>query len=378
VNAIFMAEGAGGIGRYVTELIPALLSSEPSMSLSVFTSSKAPADFREAAWAGEVEWSVLPKGPDSHWNVHETLLALPVLARRRRLDVLHSPANVGPVVLPGVANVLTLHDLIWLREPELVGMSARARTSTRLLARAAARAADRVITGAEVAAADLTATFGVPRAKIDVVPHAARAPHVAPAPEDGVRKRLGLGSRRVVLSVGQRRPYKNLESLVRALAAVDDQDVALVLAGAPGPSDAPIEALGAELGVADRVILCSWLEEEDLEALYALATCVMQPSLIEGFGLPVLEAMVRGAPVGCSDRSTLGEIAGDAALTFDPGDQAAITQAMRRLLGDAALRDDLARRGAARASGYTWERTARATAEVYRRAAARGARGVAA
>jgi glycosyltransferase involved in cell wall biosynthesis len=325
-----------------------------------------------------VEWSVLPKGPESHWNVHETLLALPVLARRRHLDVLHSPANVGPVVLPGVANVLTLHDLIWLREPELVGMSARARTTTRLLARAAARAADRVITGAEVAADDLTATFGVPRAKIDVVPHAARPPRVDPAPEDDVRARLRLGTRQVVLSVGQRRPYKNLESLVRALAAIEDDDVALALAGAPGPSDAVVEALAAELGVADRVILCSWLAEEDLEALYALATCVLQPSLIEGFGLPVLEAMIRGAPVGCSDRSTLAEVAGDAALTFDPHDQAAVTQAMRRLLGDPALREDLARRGAARASTYTWERTARSTAATYRRAVERDTRAVAA
>jgi len=371
VNAVFMTEGAGGTGTYVTELVAALIAAGSDLELTVFTGREAPPEFRHADWAAEVRWVDFPKGPASRWNTLEVLLAIPPLALARRLDLVHSPAGIGPLRVPRVTRVVTLHDLIWLHEAERVGLPARARLVTRTLAFAAARDARRVITGAEEAARDIAATVGIPRTKIDVVPHGVRArARAEPAPEPELRARLGLGDGRVVLAVAQRRPYKNLDALVRALPGLPS-DIVLVLAGAPGPAELALRALASELGVAQRVVIPDWLPAADLEGLYALATCFALPSFMEGFGLPVLEAMLRGVPVACSGQSALAEVAGDAALLFDPSEQAQITAALERLLADAGLRADLVKRGRARAAEFTWERTARATLASWRRALSR-------
>jgi glycosyltransferase involved in cell wall biosynthesis len=144
-----------------------------------------------------------------------------------------------------------------------------------------------------------------------------------------------------------------------------------VLAGAPGPAEPELRALADELGVAERVVMPDWLDAGDLEGLYALATCFVLASLAEGFGLPILEAMARGVPVACSDASTLPEVAGDAALLFDPHDQQAIDDSIARLLADAQLRARLIDAGRARAAEFTWKRTAELTRATYERVVAR-------
>jgi glycosyltransferase involved in cell wall biosynthesis len=142
----------------------------------------------------------------------------------------------------------------------------------------------------------------------------------------------------------------------------------LVLPGYPTAHEAELRARAASAGVAADVRFPAWVSAEELEGLWALAQAFVFPSLYEGFGLPVLEAMTRGVPVACSDASSLPEVAGDAALLFDPHDEAAIAGALRRLLDDEALREQLRARGLARASEFTWQRTARLTLESYRRA----------
>jgi len=143
-----------------------------------------------------------------------------------------------------------------------------------------------------------------------------------------------------------------------------------VLPGSPTPHEAELRRLAAELGGADRVRFPEWLEPEQLEGLYAIAACFVLPSFEEGFGLPVLEAMARGTPVCCSDASSLPEVAGDAALLFDPGSAEAIRAAVARVLGDPGLAARLAERGRARAATFTWRRTAEATLASYGRAIA--------
>jgi glycosyltransferase involved in cell wall biosynthesis len=172
-----------------------------------------------------------------------------------------------------------------------------------------------------------------------------------------------------VLCVAQKRPYKNLGVLIRALPELPVESV-LVVPGAPTPYEAELRALATELGVENRVRFPAWVSETELEALYRLASCFVLPSLIEGFGLPVVEAMARDVPVACSDRPALPEVAGDAAVYFDPEDQAEVTAAIRRLLEDFALRETLVARGRERARLFTWERTAEATLASYRRAVA--------
>jgi glycosyltransferase involved in cell wall biosynthesis len=287
--------------------------------------------------------------------------------------VLHSPANVGPLASPGIARVVTLLDLIWLHRPEEWDAKRWTRFTTRTLSLWSARRADRVLAISEAAAADFPRSAGLDPARIDVAPLGVRMPPpgAIATPEDELRARLGLGSRPIVLSIAQKRAYKNLGALIRALPELPREPV-LVLGGPTGDDEPRLRALADELGVAERVRFLDWIEDADLTTLYRVAACFSLPSLIEGFGLPILEAMSHGTPVACSNRWSLPEVAGDAALLFDPDDQAAVTTALRRLLEDRALAEQLGRDGVERARAFTWERTARATLASYRRATGRG------
>jgi glycosyltransferase involved in cell wall biosynthesis len=373
LNLVFYGEAPGGTGTYVRELVRALLLRDDAPELTLFVSRAAPAALRSQPWAGEVEWVTLPYGPESRANVPEVMAALPALSRRHGLDVLHSPANVGPLASPGVARVVTLLDLIWLHRPDEWDPSARVRFATRTLSLWSARRAHRVLAISQAAAADFPHSAGLDPAKIDVAPLGVRlpGPGTPATPERELRERLRLGNGPIVLSVAQKRPYKNLGALIRALPELPAGTV-LVLAGPSADHERELRAIAAELGVADRVRFEDWLEDPDLEGLYRAAACFALPSLIEGFGLPVLEAMARGTPVACSDRWALPEVAGDAALLFDPEDPQAVTSALRRLLEDRELAARLAARGRERASEFTWQRTAEITLAAYGRALGRG------
>jgi glycosyltransferase involved in cell wall biosynthesis len=174
-----------------------------------------------------------------------------------------------------------------------------------------------------------------------------------------------LGDAPVVLCVAQKRPYKNQEALIRSLPELDR--AVLVLPGFATAYEQELRDLAGSLGVLDRVRFPTWVSEPDLEGLYGLATVFALPSLIEGFGLPVLEAMARDVPVACSNRPALPEIAGDAALLFDPDRQDEVTGALRRLIEDHRFAEGLVAKGRERAALFTWERTALATVATYRR-----------
>jgi len=172
-----------------------------------------------------------------------------------------------------------------------------------------------------------------------------------------------------VLSASAKRPHKNLARLLQALARIPlARRPVLVVPGYPTPYEDELRALAAGLGARDDVVFPEWVDAAELEGLYALAAAVVFPSLYEGFGLPVLEAMVRGVPVACSNRSSLPEVAGEAALLFDPEDVAGIAEAIERLLSDRDLAERLARAGREQAARFSWERTAEQTVESYRRA----------
>jgi glycosyltransferase involved in cell wall biosynthesis len=370
LNLIPIGARAGGVGSYAKELAGAL-ASRGDLELHLFVSRDAPD-------------SLVPDGPDQAPRVTRLPVhlsgpplhlaaqfgAIPALALARRLDVVHSPANAGPVRIPSVASIITLHDTIWARAPDDWGSRAAVRTMYRV-ALPTVRRADRVVAVSADAARDIQELFGIPAERIDVAHHGVRGAEAAVAtPESELRARLGLGSAPVVLCVAQKRPYKNQEALVRALAREGLEDVRLALPGARTPYEDRLRQLAAELGVADRIHLLGWVTDADLEGLYQLAACVALPSRLEGFGLPVLEAMARGVPVACSDRTAMPEVAGDAAVLFDPDDPAALAGALRRLLRDGELRERLVALGLARAAGFTWAAAADATVASYRRALA--------
>jgi glycosyltransferase involved in cell wall biosynthesis len=371
LNLVPLTQDGGGIARYGVELAAALARRD-DVELRLFTALDAPAELREADWLGRVRVTRFPvrvSGPPVHLAAQ--FAAIPALALAHRLDVVHSPANAGPVGVPGVRWVVTLHDTIWLRSPEDWG-TPRAVRSMHRVAIPTVRRADRVITGTEDAARDIEQMLGVPRSRMDLAYHGVRVNPAAPATAAGeLRRSLRLGDAPVILCVAQKRPYKNQEALVRALADPRLASAVLVLPGRPSDYEARLEEQARELGVEDRVRLPDWLPDADIEGLYRLATCVALPSRQEGFGLPAIEAMARGVAVACSDRGALREVVGDAALLFDPGDDGAAATALAQLVSDEGLRARLAGRGRERAARFTWEAAADATAASYRRALGR-------
>jgi glycosyltransferase involved in cell wall biosynthesis len=368
-----LIDTSGGQGRYARELIRAMLAVEPQTRLTLFVSAEAPADLRREDWSDGVGWVRVPLrvsgGPPGNFALLMAWrwLGIGAVAAARRLDVIHGVANVAPLVAPGVARVVTLLDLIWVHHPDALEPAANA--GMRRIAPRSARAADRVIAISEAARADLIRTLGLHAGKVDVTRLGIRPSDGAAAtPEPALRKRLGIGPGPIVLCVAQKRPHKNLARLVAALAQVEDRRAQLALVGQATPHERELLALAEELGLGDRVHFPGWLSEEELEGLYRASSCFVLPSLEEGFGLPVLEAMERDVPVACSNRSALPEVAGGAAVLFDPLDPGDIARATGRLLRDDRLREELVRRGRERCRLLTWEATARATLASYRRA----------
>jgi glycosyltransferase involved in cell wall biosynthesis len=196
-----------------------------------------------------------------------------------------------------------------------------------------------------------------------------------PLPELELRRQLDARDRQIVLSVSAQRPHKNVARLIGALALIPaDHRPLLVVPGYRTSYGAELDERAAALGLAGDIRFLGWIDDAELEGLYATAACVVFPSLYEGFGLPVLEAMARGVPVACSGRGSLDEVAGDAALRFDPESEPSIASAIERLLGDPAEAARLGAAGRARAARYTWPATAAGTLASYRRTMETGAR----
>jgi glycosyltransferase involved in cell wall biosynthesis len=222
-----------------------------------------------------------------------------------------------------------------------------------------------VLTDSEASKRDLIDLLAVDPSRVAVVPLGPGLPEPPePLAESEVRARLELGDGPIVLTVAAKRPHKNLDRLLEAFAQVET-DALLVV---PGFETAFESELRARAG--DRVRFVGWLDDEMLDGLYRAATCFVLPSLAEGFGLPVLEAMARGTPVTCSLASSLPEVGGDAALYFDPLDLGAIATALGQLLREPELRARLREAGIARAAEFSWQRTAEATLEQYERTVA--------
>ncbi|NJN15189.1 MAG: glycosyltransferase family 4 protein [Oscillochloris sp.] len=287
-------------------------------------------------------------------------------------DVSFIPAHVVPLIRPARC-VVTIHDLGYLAFPQ--AHTARRRFELDLTTRWSCRAATRVIAISQATADDLVRHYGVDRAKIRVVHHGIAAAQFRPPDDPGliaaVRRRHTLDAA-YFLYVGTLQPRKNLARLINAFApvAAANPAISLVLAGRRGWLSEPIERRISELGLEQRIRLTDYLADEDLVPLLAGSLAFVFPSLYEGFGMPVLEAMACGAPVLTSTTSSLPEVAGDAAMLVDPHDETAITAALHRLATDATLRADLRSRGLAHVAGFSWERCARETLAVLREAAA--------
>jgi glycosyltransferase involved in cell wall biosynthesis len=299
---------------------------------------------------------------------HRARLPWPVETMTGRVALLHATDFTLPPTLPGTRTLLTVHDLSFVRVPETASPSLKAYLDA--VVPRSVRRADHVLADSEATRDDLIALYGTPPNKITVLwsgVDSRFAPVRDPAKLEDIRQRYKLPSGPFVLSVGTVQPRKNYGRLIEALAYLrgDMPDLGLVIVGGRGWLDDPIYAALDEHSLRDAVVFTGFAVDEDLPALYSLARVVALPSLYEGFGLPVLEAMACGTPVVTSNVSSLPEVAGDAALLVDPLDVAALTESLRRLLTDETLRADLITRGRGRAASFTWERAARQLLGVY-------------
>lgn len=350
-----------GIGRYVRSLAQAMAPElRRGERLTLLTGAGRPFQVRGTEAVGV---TASPFSLAQQWSI-------PVQLRRLDAALYHSPYYLMPY-RPGTRAVLTVYDLIPLRFPE--HSSVRARLLFRGLTRLALSTARHVIAITETARRDFIAEFALPPERITAIP-LAPSPLFEPQPAAviaAVREKYALPPR-FVLYAGSNKPHKNLVGLVSAwtepASLAEAADAGLVIAG---PWD---ERYGEARRLADAAGGASirWLgrvPDADLAALYAAATVFVFPSLFEGFGLPVIEAMACGTPVICSNATALPEVAGDAAVLFDPAAPdagATLRGALERVLGDAQLRQQLRERGLQRAARFSWTETARQTLHLYR------------
>lgn len=356
--AYALDRSSSGIGRYSSELIYALRIS--GVSIHILYAGRTITKDETVCLSGA---SLLPGlltigQPEIAWA-----------ARQHKLDLIHDPTGTCPLLLARTGKVITIHDVFPYVSPK---------TSTTLdwliyhfWLPLAVRGVDAVITDSTHSKADILRYFHLKSDKVTVIPAAAgdRYQPLEPAQVQSVLRRYQL-AQPYILYVGSIEPRKNLLRLLQAYARLRDDLPAwkLVIVGARNAwKSTPISAELRKLNLTSWVQFTGYVPEEDLPALYNGASLFVFPSLYEGFGLPVLEAMACGTPVITSNISSLPEVAGDAALLVDPYNVDEIAAVMRRVLSDPDLCADLRHRGLERAKEFSWERTARQTLEVYRK-----------
>jgi glycosyltransferase involved in cell wall biosynthesis len=322
-------------------------------------------------------WVQAPEGP--RVEVWETgrcpvrsvwlQLVLPRLLRRVRPDLVHYTNYLAPLSTD-VPYVVSIHDMSLTVFPRFHTLKKRLLTSP--LVPLVARRARSILTPSECSRRDVIRFLGVDPGRVKVVPY---APACAVGPvQNGLARldeRYGVRAP-YFLYVGTLEPRKNLLRALRAFASIAPSlsDHRFVIVGQRGWKYAAILREASRGILARSTLFLGYVPEADLPALYTHATAFVYPSLYEGFGLPVLEAMACGTPVLTSASSSLAEIASDAALLVDPEDEGAIAQGLHLLATDEGLREDLRRRGLTRAATYSWERTARETVAAYEEALA--------
>ncbi len=363
-----------GFGRFARQLLEALARAESPHEFVVFVDQPSSASVRVP---DAFETVIVPVGRAPSEAASSTgrrslgdILAMSRAVARARLDLIYFPATYSFFPVWGVRKVVvTMHDTLALAHPKLVFPNWRGRVAWALKEHAAARWADHVVTVSETSRRDLLDWFRLPESRVTAItegPDPVFSPRPVGIESDAVLARCGLAAgARFLLYVGGLSPHKNLPRLIEAFArsGLWREGQKLVLVGDVGDvfhTHVPaLRALVSQRGLDERVAFTGFVPDEDLAYLYSRAEALVQPSLMEGFGLPPIEAMACGTPVIASRAGSLPEVLGEAGLFFEPTDIGAIAGALRLLVDNPALRADLAVKARARVARFTWCMAAR-------------------
>ena len=366
INGLFLIpRRVGGSETYLRGLVSSLSAMDGEHEYIICLGPEAAPTFRPPT----SRWRILMSpGPSTQRPLRIALeqVWLPRVAHALGVDVIHSAGYTSPLLSSG-ARVTSIHDMNYKRHPE--DMSALERFVYSVLITQAARRSHRVIALTHAARADIMRWTGIPESRVDVIHLGSRSSW----PGDPATDRERLTSAGVVepfvLGVAASYPHKNTHRLIQAFPLVSSSNtsVGLVMVGHAGRAQKAIEAAAARK--AGVVRLLGWVDDALLASLYRRALALAFPSLYEGFGLPIVEAMALGTPVLTSSFGAMLEVANGAAELVDPYAVDAIKNGLQRLVDDPARHDELRQLGLRRAAEFTWERTARATLATYAAAA---------
>lgn len=370
IDCRYVRDRPSGIGEVVRGLIDFIPALAPDLRFMLL---RHPSLDRPLSGASNVEERVVVQAA----NGPATMWWLPRVVDLSGIDLFHAPANIMPAQLP-MPCLVTVHDVMWLTAPQLCTSRPRGLIDRAFYGHGIRRALRD--------AAAIATVSGASRDEIiSIAPDRADRVHVTPsgvspdfrptAMTDAARARLDLPpGRRFVLTVGQHAPYKNHEGAIRGFAAAfaDDPDVDLVLVQRMGRGARRLLDIANALGVGSRVHLRSTVTRQDLVQLYSAAAALLHPSLCEGFGNPLAEAMACGCPIVTSDRSAMPEVTAGAARLVDPLDSASIAQGLRDVVGDPARAASMREAGLTHAAQLNWRAFAEANLGLYRELLAPG------
>ncbi len=369
IDARFFGPVGKGLGRYTERLIENLERRGGSHEFVIFLRKENFGYYQPQSTKFR---KVLA---DFRWYSLTEQLRFPFLIKKERIDLMHFPHFNVPLLTP-CPFVVTIHDLILFRYPTRRATTLNAVTyalkyaAYLLTIRFAARRAKKIITVSDYTKQDIVRSLGIAPEKIEVTYEASDGVEAGQLTIPGTFDPEAKGIRKpYFLYVGNAYPHKNLERLLEVFAGLrkGGLDAQLVLVGKMDSFYERLKIEAEKLGLSrqNQTIFYGYASEAELAELYRRARAYVFPSLLEGFGLPPLEAMRYGTPVAASDSSCLPEVLGEAATYFDPENSEAMAEAMQRVFGDEALRAALAERGRARVARYSWSRCAEQTMRIY-------------
>jgi glycosyltransferase involved in cell wall biosynthesis len=347
-----------GIGEYAFELLTQFEKFKTAnLKFQIFLKSAPLSDMPKEREG----WRYRIIGPSKMWT--RFALPLDLYFHSKRPDVFFSPSHYGPRFSP-VKTAISIMDLSYIKFPYLFAKKDLYQLVN--WTRASVNKAKRVFTISNSSRDDIIEAYGISEKNVIVtypgVKKISSSKQKTLSMED-LTKKFGIKGK-YILFVGTLQPRKNIEKLIEAFSKLSEKNLQLVIVGKKGWLYEPILASPAKYNVEDKVKFLDFVENEDLPSLYKNALCFVLPSLYEGFGLPVLEAMKYGCPVLISNVSSLPEAGGDAALYFDPENADEIAKTIEKVISDEKLRQDMIKKGYTQIKQFSWEKTAQKTLDV--------------